>query len=60
MNRAELTALYLDEVKRRGIPARDLIGSQANSDVLNAFDRGRYLTRPCSSATTRPPCFTRT
>jgi hypothetical protein len=46
MNRTEITALYLDEIKRRGIPAGDLIGSMANSDVLNAFYRGQYLTRP--------------
>lgn len=46
MNRAALTALYLDEVKRRGIPAHELIGSQTHSEVLNAFYKGRYLPRP--------------
>jgi hypothetical protein len=45
MNRATLTALYLDEVKRRGIPARELIGSQAQSESLNLL-YGRYLSRP--------------
>ncbi|HEY2442094.1 MAG TPA: hypothetical protein VGI31_03075 [Streptosporangiaceae bacterium] len=46
MNRADLTALYLDEVKRQGVAARDLIGSQADSDVLHAFYSGLYLSRP--------------
>jgi hypothetical protein len=46
MNRATLTAAYLDEVKRRGIPARELIGSQAQAEFLNVFYAGRYLSRP--------------
>ncbi len=46
MNRATLTALYLDEVTRRGVRASELIGRQAESDMLNAFYGGRYLTRP--------------
>lgn len=46
MNRATLTALYLDEVRRRGVKARELIGSQADSPLLNAFYHGRYLSRP--------------
>jgi hypothetical protein len=46
VNRSTLTALYLDEIKRHGAKARELIGSQAESDRLNAFYHGRYLTRP--------------
>src|SRR5215469_7223264 len=46
MNRATLTAAYLDEVKRRGLHARELIGSQADADYLNIFYDGRYLSRP--------------
>jgi hypothetical protein len=46
VNRSTLTALYLDEVRRHGAKARDLIGSQAESDFLNAFYSGRYLSRP--------------
>ena len=43
MNRATLTALYLDEVKRRGAPASELVGRQAESAQLNAYYQGRYL-----------------
>jgi hypothetical protein len=46
VNRATLTALYLDEVSRSGAKARELIGSQADSALLNAYYHGRYLTRP--------------
>lgn len=46
MNRSTLTTLYLDEVKRRGIPADELIGSQARSEFLKIFYQGRYLSRP--------------
>jgi hypothetical protein len=46
LNRSTLTALYLDEVKRHGAKARDLIGSQAQSDLLNHFYHGLYLRRP--------------
>lgn len=46
MNRAELTALYLDEVKRRGIPARELVRAQPESIGLQSNYGGRYLTRP--------------
>jgi hypothetical protein len=46
MNRATLTALYLDEVKRRGASASELTGPQAQSEFLNAFYGGRYLSRP--------------
>jgi hypothetical protein len=41
-----LTARYLDEVKRSGAPARELIGRLPASDMLNAFYSGRYLSRP--------------
>jgi len=44
MNRADLTALYLDELKRHGIAARDLIGTE--QVLLDAFHGGRYLARP--------------
>src|SRR5215469_8577390 len=46
MNRVTLTAAYLDEVKRRDLHARQMIGSQADSDVLRALYRGPYLSRP--------------
>lgn len=46
MNRANLTALYLDEVKKSGATARELIGRQAESERHNAFYHGRYLSRP--------------
>ena len=46
MNRATLTALYLDEVKRSGATARELVGRQADSERHNAFYHGRYLSRP--------------
>jgi hypothetical protein len=45
-NRATLTGLYLDKVRRSGIPARDLVGAQPESAMLNAFYGGRYLSRP--------------
>jgi hypothetical protein len=44
MNRAGLTALYLDELKRHGIAARELIGTE--SVLLDSFHGGRYLARP--------------
>ena len=46
VNRKTLTALYLAEVSRRGLAARDLVGSQINSELLNSFYQGRYLARP--------------
>lgn len=46
MNRVELTALYLDEVKRRGTPASELIRTQPVSVGLQSFYGGRYLPRP--------------
>src|ERR1700735_300189 len=46
MDGATLTALYLDEVKRQGGTARELIGRQQDSAMLNAFYKGRYLSRP--------------
>jgi hypothetical protein len=46
MNRTTLTALYLDEVKRSGLPVSHLVGSQAGSKLLNVFYSGRYLARP--------------
>ena len=46
MNRADLTALYLDELKRNGIPARELTSTLTGSVLLNSFHGGRYLSRP--------------
>jgi hypothetical protein len=46
MNRTTLTAMYLDEIKRRGPRVADLAGSQADSALLNAFYDGRFLPRP--------------
>jgi hypothetical protein len=49
MNRATLTALYLDEVKRRGARASELAGTVAESDgvLLNSFYPGvQWLSRP--------------
>jgi len=46
MNRTTLTAWYLDEIKRHGPAVSDLVGSQANSTLLNHFYEGRYLARP--------------
>jgi hypothetical protein len=47
MNRSALTDLYLDEVKRRGIPARELLaGEKLKAELLQPFYRRRYLSRP--------------
>lgn len=46
LSRAELTALYLDEVKRRGISAGELTSTQPESVGLQSFYGGRYLSRP--------------
>jgi hypothetical protein len=46
MDRVTLTARYLDEVKRSGVPASELLGTLPGSELLNAFYDGRYLTRP--------------
>jgi len=46
MNRVELTALYLDEIKRRGISAAELVSTQPESVGLQSFYGGRYLARP--------------
>jgi hypothetical protein len=51
MDRATLTARYLDEIKRRSIPARELIGSQAQSDFLNTFTTAATCPGRCSLAT---------
>ena len=42
----DLTALYLDEVKRAGVTPRELLGDLPDHDRLNAFYAGRYLSRP--------------
>ena len=49
MDRAALTALYLDEVRRRGVSAAELTGDTAQSErvLLNSFHPGaQYLSRP--------------
>lgn len=46
MNRAELTARYLDEVTRHGIPASDLVDTSQESPELKIQYGGRYLSRP--------------
>jgi hypothetical protein len=46
LNRTTLTALYLDELKRRGARASELLGTMPESELLNAFYYGRYLSRP--------------
>ncbi len=46
MNRATLTARYLDEVNRRDISAKELLGTLPESEALNFFYGGRYLSRP--------------
>jgi hypothetical protein len=46
MNRSVLTARYLDEVKRSGSRAGELLGRLPESDMLNVFYHGRYLPRP--------------
>lgn len=49
MDRAELTALYLDEVKRQGATRAELVGDAEESPavLLNSFHPGlRYLSRP--------------
>jgi hypothetical protein len=46
MNRATLTDLYLQEVKQRGVSARDLVGTQLKSDQRDSYYSGRYLSRP--------------
>lgn len=49
MNRAMLTALYLDEVKRSGVQARELrelIDAQPETGMRDSYYAGRYLSRP--------------
>jgi hypothetical protein len=46
VDRAALTARYLDQVQRRGAKARELIGPLPESELLNDFYHGRYLSRP--------------
>jgi hypothetical protein len=47
MNGATLTAMYLDEVKRRPGPTiSELVANRADADMLDAFYHGRYLSRP--------------
>ncbi len=44
MDRAALTALYLDEVRRRGLRASDLLGDLPGLKPF--YYQGRYLSRP--------------
>jgi hypothetical protein len=45
-DRTALTARYLDEVRRYGASADELRGTLPESELLNAFFFGRYLSRP--------------
>jgi hypothetical protein len=46
MNRTDLTARYLEEIRRNGARPRELIGTQPESELLNGYYHGRYLARP--------------
>jgi hypothetical protein len=46
VNRAALTASYLNEVKRRGAGTAELLGALPQSDLLAAVYHRRYLSRP--------------
>ena len=47
MNRTSLGAAYLDEVKRRGSPASELVrGEKLKAELLRPLYQGRYLSRP--------------
>jgi hypothetical protein len=46
MNRQELTALYLDEVRRQEARATDLTSADARSGVLKWLPPERFLSRP--------------
>jgi hypothetical protein len=46
VDRVSLTKEYLDEVVRRGAKAGELVGTQPESKLLNAFYGGRFLSRP--------------
>ncbi|MDX3001890.1 hypothetical protein PWY87_09440 [Kribbella solani] len=46
LSRAELTAQYLDEVKRRGISAGELTSTHPESVGLRSLYGGRFLSRP--------------
>jgi len=45
-DRATLTRLYLGEVERAGVSAAELRGRLPESELLNAYFHGRYLSRP--------------
>jgi len=44
--RTTLASRYLDRIGQAGIPASQLIGPLAQSELLNALYQGRYLSRP--------------
>ncbi|MPZ26580.1 MAG: hypothetical protein GEV12_09000 [Micromonosporaceae bacterium] len=46
MNRANLTARYLEEVKRSGVRASDLVTTDRQSEELQIQYQDRYLSRP--------------
>src|SRR5215469_12273295 len=46
LDRAALTARYLDEVRRRGAKASELLAAVTESELLNSFYHRRYLSRP--------------
>ena len=46
VNREDLTARYLDAVSRSGASAGELLATLPESDPLNVYYHGRYLSRP--------------
>jgi hypothetical protein len=46
VNRENLTARYLDAVSRSGASAGELLATLPESDPLNVYYHGRYLSRP--------------
>src|SRR5215469_777155 len=46
MNRVDLTTRYLEAVRRNGARASELLGRLPESENLNVFYHGRYLSRP--------------
>ncbi|MFE6334316.1 hypothetical protein ACFVP3_38920 [Streptomyces sp. NPDC057806] len=46
MNRVSLTEEYLAKVAESGAKAGELVGKQSDSDILNTFYKGKYLSRP--------------
>jgi hypothetical protein len=45
-NRVDLTTRYLEAVRRNGASASELLGRLPESEMLNVYYHGRYLSRP--------------